>query len=187
MKTTILTTPPSPPLTIGYLNVPRYTGLSNTSAPASPTMSTSGLSLSVNYLPSKFSDNILTPRSRRRSGVPGGNQGPNIPKQGGGLAAFKSGEARIGGKGLRWTKFKWILFVANLAREADDRPSSLFSFLVLSSSHSLPRRARALLRRLTRYRPVDYASSNGRLNLRSSTPIIDARLRPHPLPRHSSS
>lgn len=38
-----------------------------------------------------------------------------MPKQGGGLAAFKSGESRIGGKGLRWTKFKWILFVANLA------------------------------------------------------------------------
>lgn len=60
-----LTLPP----TATYLNVPRYAGLTS-SAPSSPTMSTSGLSLSVNYLPSKFSDNILTPRSRRRgSGV----------------------------------------------------------------------------------------------------------------------
>jgi len=53
-----------------------------------------------------------------------------IPKRGGGLDAFRSGEARMGGandedygfgaaaggskKRLRWNKFKWILFFANI-------------------------------------------------------------------------
>ncbi|TEB24639.1 tetraspanin Tsp2 [Coprinellus micaceus] len=113
-----------------YLNVPRYAGLP-ASAPSSPTMSTSGLSLSVNYLPSKFSDNILTTRSRRRSGMPLQSRALDAlpPKQGGGLAAFKSGEARIGGKGLRWTKFKWILFFANVLLSAYSLVALVFTLL----------------------------------------------------------
>lgn len=61
---------------------------------------------------------------------------PVLPKQGGGVDAFRTGEARIPGqqdededgltsgwfggqdsrasqKKLRWNRFKWILFVAN--------------------------------------------------------------------------
>ncbi|KAF6746431.1 tetraspanin Tsp2 [Ephemerocybe angulata] len=94
-----------------HLHVPHYAGIPS-SGPSSP-VSASGLSLSVNYLPAKFSDNILNARARLR-GKGGGEKGPSVPKQGGGLAAFKSGEARIGGKSLRWTRFKVILFVANL-------------------------------------------------------------------------
>jgi hypothetical protein len=95
-----------------HLDVPRYTGLSTGSGPSTPT-STSGLSLSVNYLPSKFSSNILKSRTGKKG--PGGAPEIAMPKQGGGLAAFKAGEQRIGGKKLKWTKFKWILLVANLA------------------------------------------------------------------------
>lgn len=94
-----------------HLDVPRYTGLSTNSGPSTPT-STSGLSLSVNYLPSKFSSNILKSRTGKKGGV---DANFAMPKQGGGLAAFKAGEQRIGGKKLKWTKFKWILLVANLA------------------------------------------------------------------------
>lgn len=70
-----------------------------------------------------------------------------MPKRGGGVEAFRSGEARMpgtndedydgvssgwfGGKGaphtgrkLRWTKFKWILFFANIAL-------SIYSLLAL--------------------------------------------------------
>ncbi|KAF6741407.1 tetraspanin Tsp2 [Ephemerocybe angulata] len=98
-----------------HLHVPQYAGISSglSSGLSSPT-STSGLSLSVNYLPAKFSDNILNARARLRGKGGGGEKGPSVPKQGGGLAAFKSGEARIGGKSLRWTRFKVILFIANL-------------------------------------------------------------------------
>ena len=45
-----------------------------------------------------------------------GDGGPRVPKRGGGLDAFRSGEARMEGSGakkLRWTKFKWIIFVTN--------------------------------------------------------------------------
>ncbi len=85
-------------------------------------------SLSVNFLPSKFSG--------LNSGGIYKRKGGNVPKQGGGREAFKRGEARMpganddgydgvdvrqtwfGGPGvkrstLRWTKFKWILFSTN--------------------------------------------------------------------------
>ena len=84
-----------------HLDVPRYNGLAS-SSPNSPT----GLSLSVNYIPAKFSDKII---NRKKGGAE-----PGMPKQGGGLAAFKTTEARIGGKTLKWTRFKWVLFVMNL-------------------------------------------------------------------------
>lgn len=91
------------------------------------------MSLSVNYLPSKFS-RPLSPNSGiyKRKNAKGGPT-TALPKQGGGREAFKSGEARMpgendedydgvnggifGGKNrrsLRWNKFKIIIFVMNL-------------------------------------------------------------------------
>lgn len=83
------------------------------------------VSLSINYLPSKFSQQGFHKRKT-------GKGEALLPKRGGGREAFRSGEARMGGEGdeddqgffggkeggktkarLRWTKFKWILFVAN--------------------------------------------------------------------------
>ncbi|CAL1693816.1 unnamed protein product [Somion occarium] len=89
-------------------------------------------SLSINYLPSKFSDNIVTKRRKGAKGWDG-----VIPKQGGGREAFKSNEARMPGEGdddydgvssgwfggreggrtrprLRWNRFKWTLVAANI-------------------------------------------------------------------------
>ncbi|KAI0299963.1 hypothetical protein BC826DRAFT_1090485 [Russula brevipes] len=98
------------------------------------------LSLSVNYLPTKFSDAVLYNGLKNR-----GKTLPLVPKRGGGREAFRSGEARMPGEGdedydgiqgslfgkegghtrprLRWNRFKWTLFVANL----------LFSFYSLAS------------------------------------------------------
>lgn len=105
----------------------------------------SNLSLSVNYLPSKFSSGILVGggEARRRPGTFDGVDFIGVPKMGGGIDVFKSGEARMGGEGdgnddddddgsakrwfvrgrkqtsqphkrkLRWNRFKWILFFAN--------------------------------------------------------------------------
>ena len=104
-------------------------------------------SLSVNYLPSKFSNTLVT--KRRRNGK-GGAGGLMMPKQGGGREAFKSNEARMPGAGDddydgvdvfgnkeggrtrhsgRWNRFKWCLFVAN----------TLVSMLSLPLSSSLCR------------------------------------------------
>ena len=65
-----------------------------------------GVSLMVNYLPSKFSASLV---SRK------GDKGiePHLPKSGGGVEAFRSGESRMGDRRLRWNKFKWILFCTN--------------------------------------------------------------------------
>jgi len=83
-------------------------------------------SLSVNYLPAKFGAGLV---SRKRYGKALG-----VPKQGGGREAFKANEARMPGANdedydgvqgawfghgtkkpaLRWTRFKWIMFVANV-------------------------------------------------------------------------
>ncbi|KAL0575717.1 hypothetical protein V5O48_006251 [Marasmius crinis-equi] len=82
----------------------------------------SHISLSVNYLPAKFSDALVS----RRGPV------KRVAKRGGGADAFKPGEARMpvagdedydgvstgvfGGKNSRpmsWNKFKWILFCTN--------------------------------------------------------------------------
>lgn len=87
-------------------------------------------SLSVNYLPSKFSDRVLSGGPKRRKNwkqIDG-----MLPKRGGGREAFKSNEARMPGAGdededgmtlgragghtkpkLRWTRFKWVLVIAN--------------------------------------------------------------------------
>ncbi|KAG6900279.1 hypothetical protein C0993_000467 [Termitomyces sp. T159_Od127] len=95
-----------------------------------PAMDSSGVSLTINYLPHKFSSTLLSPGPRKRKGKDGA---PGMPKRGGGVEAFKSGEARMPGqndedydgvsgdffgarhgkKKLRWNKFKWFLFASN--------------------------------------------------------------------------
>ena len=94
---------------------------------------TSSVSLSVNYLPSKFSNTLLTAGPRKRKAGKGSGEEPRVPKMGGGIEVFRSSEARMpsqndedfdgvsGGlfsgntspRKLRWNKFKWCLFVAN--------------------------------------------------------------------------
>lgn len=114
-------------------------------------------SLSVNYLPTKFSNALVT--KRRKNG-----KGPGylLPKQGGGREAFKSNESRMPGEGDddydgvdvfgskeggrtrprgRWNRFKWCLFVAN--------------FVVSARAHARRRRhARALVLQKIKH-PVD--------------------------------
>ena len=95
-----------------------------------PSDGRSSPSLSVNYLPTKFSGQLVSRKRRGNSGLQG------VPKRGGGREAFRADEARMPGNGdedydgvqstwfgdkdvqkkpaLRWTKFKWVLFVANV-------------------------------------------------------------------------
>ncbi|KAL4262887.1 hypothetical protein AB1N83_008294, partial [Pleurotus pulmonarius] len=105
---------------------------SSLSRDQSPVRDSSSVSLSVNYLPSKFSTALLSPGGRRRKG----KGDAALPKMGGGVEAFRSGEARMPGendedydgvtsgwfgkeggrtrpKG-RWNRFKWLLFIANV-------------------------------------------------------------------------
>ncbi|RPD54484.1 tetraspanin Tsp2 [Lentinus tigrinus ALCF2SS1-7] len=96
-----------------------------------PLMDSKGIptSLSVNYLPSKFSSHVLTGGMKRRKGKGAGDI--PIPKRGGGREAFRANESRMPGDGdddydgvtfgqgarkgrLRWTGFKWVLFISNL-------------------------------------------------------------------------
>ena len=97
------------------------------STPLLPTADSS--SLSINYLPAKFGAGLV---SRRRYGKD--LSVSEVPKQGGGREAFKANEPRMPGvhdedydgvQGawfgpnskkpvLRWTRFKWIMFVANI-------------------------------------------------------------------------
>ncbi|KAJ7446654.1 hypothetical protein B0H11DRAFT_1745592 [Mycena galericulata] len=93
-------------------------------------------SLSVNYVPSKFSDALATGGARRRRKVGAGGKRAAMGARGGGVDAFKKGEARMPGPedrddlhpptdrpnwldkaepGGRWTRFKWVLFVFNAA------------------------------------------------------------------------
>ncbi|KAJ3501841.1 hypothetical protein NLJ89_g9159 [Agrocybe chaxingu] len=99
----------------GFLEPPSapFTGKRGSRDNLSVTSGTgSNLSLSVNYIPTKFSASIISPGARFRGGK---GDGPNLPKRGGGLDAFRSNEARMQqGKGrLRWNKFKWVLLFTN--------------------------------------------------------------------------
>ncbi|KZS93494.1 hypothetical protein SISNIDRAFT_411239 [Sistotremastrum niveocremeum HHB9708] len=83
-------------------------------------------SLIVNYLPTKFTS--PSGAYKRRKGEKGDSE--VVPKQGGGREAFRTGESRMPGlddddydsgrpgkrgkSRLRWNRFKWILFIANL-------------------------------------------------------------------------
>ena len=97
-------------------------------------------SLSVNFLPSKFTRPVSPGLHKRKSGKDSKDV-LGLPKRGGGREAFRSGEARMPGEndedydgvdvknvrqtifgltalrkaGLRWNRFKWILFAANCA------------------------------------------------------------------------
>ncbi|KAJ7179592.1 hypothetical protein C8R46DRAFT_1074185 [Mycena filopes] len=101
-----------------------------------PPLDGSSVSLTVNYLPSKFPSLAASGPRKRRNGK---GIDAMMPKRGGGVEAFRSGESRMpgqndedydgvnfGGKGrkLRWNKFKWILFLANIVLSA-------YSFLAL--------------------------------------------------------
>jgi hypothetical protein len=72
--------------------------------------STTDLSLSVNYLPSKFSE-----FGSRKLSKYDDDANPALPETGGGLLAFRTNVIRIfQGKGsLRWNRFKWTLFGTN--------------------------------------------------------------------------
>jgi hypothetical protein len=147
-----LNTPLEPPST----SFPRTPSLISLSKPNDATRPPLPVSLSINYLPSKFSAGLLSPSgsaTRRRKGLKGVEGA--LPKRGGGVEAFRSGEARMpgqhdedydgvstgwfGGKHagskksrLRWNRFKWFLFFANIL------VSAAFSRFALCSS-SLPR------------------------------------------------
>ena len=61
----------------------------------------SNLSLSVNYLPSKFSSGVLSGAGevRKRPLTQDSADFLGVPKMGGGIDVFKNGEARMGGEG----------------------------------------------------------------------------------------
>ncbi|KAJ6577004.1 hypothetical protein DFH09DRAFT_914218 [Mycena vulgaris] len=95
-------------------------------------------SLTVNYLPSKFS-NSLVARRRGKSDVVEG-----MPR-GGGVEAFRSNAARMpgagdedydgvdlrhGGRKARWTRFKVILFIANIVLAVYSLVALIFIILV---------------------------------------------------------
>ncbi|TFK34024.1 hypothetical protein BDQ12DRAFT_614170 [Crucibulum laeve] len=122
--------PPSAPFRAG--SSPSSHNSSSSLPLRPPAIDTSSVSLSVNYQPTKFSAALISPggasiRKRKNKGID-----PQVPKRGGGVEAFRSGEARMPGQGdedydgvtsgwfgskgkkMRWNKFKWTLFVANL-------------------------------------------------------------------------
>ncbi|KAF9558886.1 hypothetical protein CPC08DRAFT_536637 [Agrocybe pediades] len=106
--------PPNAPFASASGNA--YRGSPDNLSLASNAGSNSNLSLSVNYLPTKFSASIVSARKRGK-GKMDDDDGLRMPKRGGGTDAFRSGEARMengpGRTKLRWTKFKWIIFVTN--------------------------------------------------------------------------
>jgi len=122
-------------------NVSLATGSLRTGSPYLAAQSS--LSLSVNYLPTKFSDAVLYNGLKNR-----GKAFPLGPKRGGGREAFRSGEARMPGDGdedydgiqgsfftkeggrtkprLRWNGFKWTLFLSNFLVSILSLPSYVF-------------------------------------------------------------
>lgn len=112
------------------LSLPSPTGVSSrrrVTGNSQIPFNTDNSSLSVNYLPTKFGAGLV---SRRRYG----KEHAGIPKQGGGREAFRENEPRMPGANdedydgvqgawfgpnekkpaLRWTRFKWVMFVANI-------------------------------------------------------------------------
>ncbi|KAJ7667222.1 hypothetical protein B0H17DRAFT_256955 [Mycena rosella] len=108
------------------------------SRPVSPAGSTN--SLAANYLPSKFSTSLITRRRGGKDAVEG------MMPRGGGVEAFRSGAPRIPGaadedydgvdlgrrtaRRLRWTRFKVILFIANIVLAAYSLIALIFVLLV---------------------------------------------------------
>ncbi|KAF8649494.1 hypothetical protein AX16_005763 [Volvariella volvacea WC 439] len=124
------------------------------------------VSLATHYLPSKFSSTMLNssqtgpgtgPRKRKPHYSKASSRGPEprIPKQGGGVDAFRSGAPRIPGrndeldfgepepwlatkpgasptrrpKKLRWNRFKWTLFATNTLLTAYSLTALVFCLL----------------------------------------------------------
>lgn len=100
------------------------TSLRSMSPGPTPSEASGPVSLSINYLPSKFSQ----PGFRKR----GKGEQPLLPKRGGGREAFRSDAGRMptegdedydgvqgpifgkqGKKKMKWNRFKWQLFAAN--------------------------------------------------------------------------
>ncbi|KAL6307834.1 hypothetical protein BKA93DRAFT_727107 [Sparassis latifolia] len=87
-------------------------------------------SLSINYVPSRFSSAVLSGGPKRRKNWKVGVEDVHLPKLGGGREAFRSNEPRMAAEGeddddvvplpggrtrprMRWNRFKWILFISN--------------------------------------------------------------------------
>jgi hypothetical protein len=133
----------SSPLGFRDLAVEEATGPTPTPFTLSPvggsqtSLAKNDIPLSANYFPSKFSNTFLVGSGSRKRKIIQHDIDTILPKRGGGVEAFRSGEARIpeendedydgvssgwfGGKGaskvhttLRWNKFKWTLFAANI-------------------------------------------------------------------------
>ncbi|KAJ4482399.1 hypothetical protein J3R30DRAFT_2167183 [Lentinula aciculospora] len=132
--------PPSAPFTQTHSISPSSSG----SAMPSPSGSSTNISLTVNYVPLKFSGALLEssrPRQRKSKNAMSGVGAMGIPR-GGGIDAFRSGEARMPAENdddydgvnvssawrfgderskrratknteLRWNTFKIILFLSN--------------------------------------------------------------------------
>ncbi|KAJ7124489.1 tetraspanin Tsp2 [Mycena epipterygia] len=81
---------------------------SSRSSSPGPTFDGSTMSLQINYTPSKFSPGV-----RQRFGGNGKWKGPAVAKRGGGVDAFRAGEARMPKRRAKWNKFKWILVFMN--------------------------------------------------------------------------
>ncbi|KAG1742662.1 uncharacterized protein EDB91DRAFT_1127378 [Suillus paluster] len=122
------------------------------SAPPSPRADTPTLSLSVNYLPSKFSSGLLSPTPRKRKPRKENVDHLAMPKRGGGREAFKSGESRMPAEGdedydgvtgrwfggkegghtrprMHWNRFKWALLITNLCLSAYALTGLIFCLL----------------------------------------------------------
>ena len=121
------------------------------SRPESP----SSTSLTVNYVPTKLSAALLSPANTGPYRRKGKGESLSLPKQGGGVEAFRSGEARIGNryddeydgimhgysrgkKKMKWTKFKWILLIANILVCRFCAPWCISTYTPTSSSLSTP-------------------------------------------------
>ncbi|KAG8935610.1 hypothetical protein FRC02_007321 [Tulasnella sp. 418] len=134
-------TPPNPPFSLRPLS----TISASTASPSSSKQDLTA-SLSVNYLPAKFSRPHSPGISYRKANKPGNR------KVGGGREAFAAGASRMpgandedydgvqvdgwfqqGGKGkkgkLRWNRFKWILFITNLMLTSYSLCSLIFCLL----------------------------------------------------------
>lgn len=119
-------TPPAPPFSIGASGRPN-SGISISSSLSTKEKGDNRSSLSINYLPSKFSRPHSPGISFRKANTKGG-----LVKRGGGRDAFADGANRMPGnndtdyegvnvddwfKGkkptLHWNRFKWIMFFTN--------------------------------------------------------------------------
>ncbi|KAJ7679402.1 hypothetical protein DFH06DRAFT_1291066 [Mycena polygramma] len=137
---------PSAAASADYLEPPSapFKGGSS-SRPASPSGSTH--SLAANYLPSKFSNSLISRRRGFGGKDGGGGAGETgIVPRGGGVAAFRTNAARMPGaadedydgvdlrrgapRPARWTRFKVILFVANTLLSLYSLVALVFTLLV---------------------------------------------------------